>query len=94
MHSHPLTATVVVPQYKDFGESNRAKVATALAWFDAAIAPGGFVAGERFSIADIALWSTLDFGRAVGLVTLDDTPALADWFARVAARPSIAGGAG
>ncbi len=93
MHSHPLTAAVVVPQYKDFGESNRAKVAAALAWFDGTIATGGFVAGERFTIADIVLWSSLDFGRAVGLVALDDTPKLAEWFERVAARPSVAGAA-
>lgn len=92
MHCHPLTAAIIVPQYKEFGESNRAKVAAALAWFDGTIAPGGYVAGERFTIADIVLWSTLDFGRVVGLVALDDTPSLADWFARVAARPSIAAG--
>lgn len=89
MHSHPLTAAVVVPQFKDFGESNKAKVAAALAWFDQQIGTA-FVAGERFTIADIALWTSIDFGRAVGLVTLDDTPALADWFARVGSRPSIA----
>jgi len=90
MHTHPLTATVVVPQYTEFGESNRAKLAAALGWFDTAVAPGGFVAGDRFTIADIALWTSIDFGRAVGLVALDDTPALAGWFARVSARPSIA----
>ncbi len=90
MHTHPLTAVVVVPQYTDFGESNRAKVAAALAWFDGQIAPGGFVAGDHFTIADIALWTSLDFARAVGIATLDACPVLRDWFDRVAARPSIA----
>lgn len=90
MHTHPLTATVVVPQFKDFGESNRAKIAAALAWFDGRIAPGGFVAGDRFTIADIALWTSLDFARAVGIATLEAYPVLRDWFARVGARPSLA----
>ena len=91
MHTHPLTAAVVVPQYRDFGESNRAKIDAALTWFDAAVAGGGFVAGDRFTIADIALWTSLDFARAVGIATVEDYSGLAEWFARVAARPSIAG---
>jgi glutathione S-transferase len=91
MHTHPLTAAVVVPQYRDFGESNRAKVDAALAWFDGQLAGGGYVAGERFTIADIALWTSLDFARFAGIATPDNYPALAGWFARVAARPSITG---
>ena len=37
-HAHPFTAAVVVPQYKEFGESNRAHYERALGWLDGELA--------------------------------------------------------
>jgi glutathione S-transferase len=49
-----------------------------------------FVAGDRFTIADIILYCALDFGASVGQ-PLDPTLAnVVAWKARVAARPSAA----
>ena len=59
-----------------------------LALFDQALAGRSWIAGSRFSLADIALYSMLDFFALVGQ-PLD--PALANvgaWFQRVGARPS------
>jgi glutathione S-transferase len=59
-----------------------------LALFDQALAGKSWIAGSRFSLADIALYSMLDFFALVGQ-PLD--PALANvgaWFQRVGARPS------
>jgi glutathione S-transferase len=59
-----------------------------LAWLDGLIEGRQFMAGDRFSMADVLLFSFLDFGKSVGQ-TLD--PGLANvnaWFARVAARES------
>ena len=56
--------------------------------FDQAIAGRSFIAGSRFTLADIALYSALDFFAGTGQ-PLD--PALANlgaWFQRVGARPS------
>jgi len=57
-----------------------------LAWLDGLMEGKPFIAGERFSMADVLLFSFLDFGRSVGQ-TLD--PALANlnaWLARVGER--------
>jgi glutathione S-transferase len=59
-----------------------------LAWFDGQLAGRETIVPDRFSLADIALFSFLEFGAAVGQ-PLD--PALANmqaWFEKTKARPS------
>jgi glutathione S-transferase len=61
-----------------------------LAWLDQLLAGKKFIAGDRFTIADIILYAALDFGGSVGQ-PLD--PALRNvgaWFERIATRPSAA----
>jgi glutathione S-transferase len=61
-----------------------------LAWLDGLMRSNEFIAGSRFTLADILLFAFLDFGRTVGQ-PLD--PALrwvTGWFERVATRPSAA----
>ncbi len=87
-HAHPYTAHVVVPQYKDFGESNRAKVTDAMRFFDTSLADRPWLAGKDYSIADIVLLTMVDFGTFIGMGIPDDMPNLADWQARATARPS------
>lgn len=87
-HTHPLTARVVKPQYKEFGESNRPRAVSAMQRFDRVLADTPFVAGSDYSMADIILLTTIDFAGFIGVNIPDDTPALSDWHARVSARPS------
>jgi glutathione S-transferase len=64
-------------------------VARFLAWLDRELEGREFVAGERYSVADITALCTLDF--ATGLVGIASDPALsqlARWHAGVSARPS------
>jgi glutathione S-transferase len=61
-----------------------------LAWLEPLMAGRQFVAGDRFTIADIILFAALDFGRGVGQPLDPALPNLNAWFARVAARPSAA----
>ena len=49
---------------------------------------GAFVAGDAYSIADIACFPWIMTHKAQGL-TLDDYPALKTWFALVRARPAV-----
>lgn len=88
MHTHPFTARVVVPQYTEYGESNRPKALAAMRRFDTALAGGAFLAGANYSVADIALLTTIDFAEFIGVPLPDDVPALTDWRARMSARPS------
>jgi glutathione S-transferase len=88
MHAHPFTARVVKPQYKEFGESNRAHAVRAMRRFDKALGASTYVAGPDFSMADIVLLTTIDFADFIGLPMPEDVPALIDWHARISARPS------
>ena len=87
-HSHPFTARVVKPQYKEFGESNRPHAAAAMRRFDAVLKGSVYLAGDHYSMADILLLTTIDFATFIGAGMADDMPALAAWHARVSARPS------
>ena len=88
MHTHPFTARVVVPQYTDFGESNRPKALAAMKKIDEALKDRAFLAGDEFSMADIVLLTTIDFAAFIGVVMPDDLTALAAWHERVSSRPS------
>lgn len=87
-HAHPFTAQVVVPQYKEFGESNRAHYERALGWLDGELAGREFLATGDFTIADICLLSTVDFAAWIGLAIPSELANVAAWHARVSARPS------
>jgi len=87
-HAHPFTAKVVVPQYTEFGESNRGAYERALHWLDGELAKTPYLAGETFGIADICLLSTVDFASWIGLPMREAAVHLKDWHQRVSARPS------
>jgi glutathione S-transferase len=59
-----------------------------LRWLDGLLAGKEFVAGDRFTIADIILYCALDFGRGVGQPFDADLKHVAAWFDRVGARAS------
>ncbi len=88
IHTHPLTARVVKQQYTDFGESNRPLADAAMMTFAAALSKTPFLAGNDYSMADIALLSTIDFAAFIGVAIPDGAAALKDWHERVSERPS------
>ena len=59
-----------------------------LTWLDGLMAGRDFICGSTFSLADILLFCTLDFGAGVGQPLNRDNANIAAWFDRVAARPS------
>ncbi|MDQ2893963.1 MAG: glutathione S-transferase family protein [Pseudomonadota bacterium] len=88
VHTHPYTARVVPHQYKEFGESQRPRVVAAMREFDAALDHRDWLDGERYTIADIVLLTTIDFADFVGVAMPDDVPYLKAWHDRATARPS------
>lgn len=70
----------------------KALVKDKLRWLDGLLANKQFVAGDRFTLVDIILFSALDFGRTVGQPFDEGLANLSAWFARVAARPSAQAG--
>lgn len=89
-HTHPGLAVLEQPQFPDFGHSEGRKMREAARWLDDTLAQQPFVAGARFSIADITAFCALEFAR--GLMKFvpgaEDMPHLQAWRDRVAQRPS------
>ena len=90
-HQHPGLAVLEQPQFPDFGASQQAKALETLRWLDAQLQRQPWVAGERFSIADITAFCTIEFARLLKWKPAElGLPALAAWRERMAARPSAA----
>lgn len=78
-----------IEQAPAFGEIMRKLVAERFAWLDAELATRPYVAGARFTVADITALCAVDFGKVVQ-IRIDPAaqPHLARWHQTVSARPS------
>ena len=59
-----------------------------LKWLDGLIAGRQWIAGDRFSLADILLFVFLEFGASVGQPMNPELKNIGAWYERVKARPS------
>ena len=64
-HTHPGLATLERPQFADFGRSQGEKVRERARWLDEQLAEHPWMAGERFTIADITAFCALEFARGL-----------------------------
>jgi glutathione S-transferase len=62
-----------------------------LEWLDGLMEGRDFICGNRFTLADILLFAFLEFGANVGQPLDAKCERLQGWYARIAARPSVAG---
>jgi glutathione S-transferase len=72
---------------------SRAMASAALAWLEGQMGQRDYLCGDRFSFADILLYSFVNFGISTGQLLDPDWTALARWRERIRSRPS-AGEAG
>ena len=77
-----------IPQVPEYGEVCRAHATKRLEWIDAELAKREFIAGPRYTIADITLLIGIDFGRVVKIGIQPDQKNLARWYEAVSSRPS------
>lgn len=89
VHTHRLTAAMP-GRNAEWGETNRPRVADAFAFFDRSLENSEFLAGDRYSMADILLLTTVDFATFVGCGPGPENGALTRWHETVSARPSAA----
>ena len=75
-------------QVPEYGEVCRAHATKRLEWIDAELAKREFIAGPRYTIADITLLIAIDFGRVVKIGIQPDQKNLARWYEAVSSRPS------
>ena len=74
---------------KDWGERSGAKAIQGMIYFNEVLKNQSFVAGDKFSMADITVFAGLMFADAAGLKIPGDLAALAAWRAEVAELPSV-----
>lgn len=75
---------------REWGEKNRESAVAAMRRLDARLADSRYIAGDRFTIADITAVCGIDFARAVGIEVPAECANLARWYDEVSARPSAA----
>jgi glutathione S-transferase len=89
VNAHPLTAGLRAQKYKDFGEAQKRHTLDRMRWLDREMAAREFIAGPKFSMADIIAESAIDFARFIGIPLPEDAGTLAAWRARMKQRPSF-----
>ncbi|MGO9603966.1 MAG: glutathione S-transferase family protein [Candidatus Binataceae bacterium] len=77
-----------IPQAPDYGEIAEAAAIKRFEWLDSELATRKFIAGDRFTIADITGLIGVDFGRASAIRIQPEQKNLARWHAEVSNRPS------
>ena len=88
-HTHPGLAPLEQPQFVDFGNSQGEKLLEYAAAFDRILAARPWLAGDRFTIADITGFCGVEFAKLIKFRPAEAGFAhLADWRERVASRPS------
>lgn len=77
-------------QIPELAERGRLRVEQFFHRLDGQLADNGFVAGDRFSIADISALVLVDFAKWMKILVPDDAENLSRWYAEVSRRPSAA----
>lgn len=77
-----------IEQSPEFGAICRRVAEKRLQWLDGELAGRDYLAGDRFSIADITALVAIDFGRVSKLGIPDGLKSLKRWHEAVSSRPS------
>ena len=77
-----------IEQVPAFGEVCRKAARARLAWLDGDLGGRPFIAGERYTIADITALCAIDFGRVVEIRIAPEQKNLLRWYESVSSRPS------
>ena len=89
-HLHPAMAALEEPQVAAWGEANKPRIMEFIEFLDTELAQRPYVAGARFSVADITTVVALDFMKPARLVVPERLSHLRRWHRDVSARPSVA----
>jgi glutathione S-transferase len=77
-----------IRQCPEYADVQRQNAEDSLKWIDTELANRRFIAGDKFTIADITAMVGIDFGRISKIAIQPDQRNLARWHAEVSARPS------
>src|SRR5262245_59969725 len=85
-HTHPAMTELEIPQVPAWADVNRPRVTWFLELLDLELATREFVAGERFTVADITTQVAVDFMKPASLSVPEGANNLTRWHAAVSAR--------
>lgn len=77
-----------VEQIPVWGEAARKRAFETMAWLDRELATRNFIAGDRYTVADITAQCALLLGKNTGAPIPPDLVNLSRWFAEVSQRPT------
>jgi len=87
-HTHPAMKDLEVPQVPAWAEANRPRVTGFLELMDHELASREFIAGDRYTVADITMQVAVDFMKPSRLTMPERASNVKRWHAAVSARPS------
>ena len=87
-HTHPHMAKLEDPQIADWAAANRPRVLRSMMIFNDSLRDRPFVAGDRFSVADITGLVALDFTRSARIAIPPELTNLTRWHDALRSRPS------
>ena len=87
-HLHPAMKELEVPQVPAWAEAKRPRVLEFLALLDSELANREFIAGDRYTVADITALVAVDFMKPARLAMPEEAANVKRWHAEVSARPS------
>jgi glutathione S-transferase len=86
-HGHPFFQGRI-EQVPEWSEASRRHVASRMEWLDRELEGREFVAGDRYTIADITALIGVDFGRVSKISIPEELGNLKRWHETVSSRPS------
>lgn len=89
-HLHPGGKRLEGEQIARWGEINQRRARDFMAFLDRELTGRPYIAGGDFTIADITAFVAYQFLKPARIGYPEGLPALADWYQRVASRPSTA----
>ena len=77
-----------IEQAPAWGEINRRKLADRMKWLDGELADREFIAGDRYTVADITAQCSLVMGKGIGTPVPEELTNLSRWYGAVTSRPT------
>ena len=87
-NSHPAMKEMEVPQVPAWAEANKPRVMDFLALLDRELKERRYIAGDRYTVADITGMIAVDFLKPAKLAVPEELNNLKRWHDEVSARPS------
>lgn len=88
-HIHPGLANLEKPQIEEWGRVNESRTKKALGMVDVLLAKQEYVAGDRFTIADITLFCGINFLRVVKYKAWEEFENINIWRNKILTRPAF-----